>query len=97
MSGALASATTRFLEHLRVERRYSPSTLENYARALTRLHAYAERLGLQRWRELRSVQLQALLAEQKRTNRLLSAIVYGGLGFVLGLVVMQIMVRVRIF
>jgi integrase/recombinase XerC len=68
MSGALASATTRFLEHLRVERRYSPSTLENYARALTRLHAYAERLGLQRWRELRSVQLQALLAEQHRSG-----------------------------
>ncbi|OIN93886.1 MAG: ubiquinone biosynthesis regulatory protein kinase UbiB, partial [Comamonadaceae bacterium CG1_02_60_18] len=32
-----------------------------------------------------SKELQALLIEQKRTNRLLSAIVYGGVGFVLGL------------
>ncbi len=42
-------------------------------------------------------ELQALLSEQKKTNRLLSAIVYGAVGFVLGLVVMQIMVRVRLF
>jgi len=41
--------------------------------------------------------LEALLLEQKKTNRLLSAIVYGGVGFVLGLVVMQVMVRVRLF
>jgi len=33
--------------------------------------------------------LEALLAEQRRTNRLLQGIVYGGLGFLLGLVVMQ--------
>ncbi len=39
----------------------------------------------------------ALLAEQKRTNRLLQAIVYGAVGFVLGLVVMQVIVRVRVF
>ncbi|HSO44315.1 MAG TPA: ubiquinone biosynthesis regulatory protein kinase UbiB, partial [Rhodoferax sp.] len=44
-----------------------------------------------------SLELQALLAEQKRTNRLLQAIVYGGIGFVLGLIVMQILVRVRLF
>jgi ubiquinone biosynthesis protein len=41
--------------------------------------------------------MEALLLEQKKTNRLLSAIVYGGVGFVLGLVVMQVMVRVRLF
>jgi ubiquinone biosynthesis protein len=40
---------------------------------------------------------QALLAEQKKTNRLLSAILYGGVGFVLGLVAMQLLVRVRLF
>ncbi len=39
----------------------------------------------------------ALLAEQKKTNRLLSAILYGGIGFVLGLLAMQILVRVRLF
>jgi ubiquinone biosynthesis protein len=38
-----------------------------------------------------------LLAEQKRTNRLLQALMYGGVGFVLGLVVMQVIVRVRVF
>jgi ubiquinone biosynthesis protein len=41
--------------------------------------------------------LRALLAEQKKTNRLLSAIVYSGVGFVLGLVVIQIVIRVRLF
>jgi len=41
--------------------------------------------------------LDALLVEQKRTNRLLQALLYGALGFVLGLLVMQMIVRVRIF
>jgi ubiquinone biosynthesis protein len=41
--------------------------------------------------------MEALLTEQKRTNRLLQAILYGGIGFVLGLVVMQLVVRVRVF
>lgn len=38
-----------------------------------------------------------LLAEQKRTNRLLQALMYGGIGFMLGLLVMQLIVRVRVF
>ncbi|RYF71906.1 MAG: ubiquinone biosynthesis regulatory protein kinase UbiB, partial [Comamonadaceae bacterium] len=41
-------------------------------------------------------ELQELLAAQKRTNRLLQAIIYGGMGFVLGLVVMQLVVRVQL-
>jgi ubiquinone biosynthesis protein len=41
--------------------------------------------------------LDELLAEQKRTNRLLQALVYGGVGFVLGLLAMQFVVRVRLF
>jgi len=41
--------------------------------------------------------LDALLAEQKRTNSLLQALVYGGVGFVLGLLVMQFIVHVRVF
>lgn len=38
-----------------------------------------------------------LLAEQKRTNALLQALMYGGVGFVLGLLVMQLIVRVQVF
>jgi ubiquinone biosynthesis protein len=38
-----------------------------------------------------------LLAEQRRTNRLLQGIIYGGIGFTLGLLVMQFMVRVRLW
>jgi ubiquinone biosynthesis protein len=38
-----------------------------------------------------------LLAEQKRTNKLLQSLVYGGMGFVLGLLAMQLIVRVRVF
>ncbi len=44
-----------------------------------------------------SAELRALLLEQKRTNRLLQTLIYGGIGFVLGLVVMQALVRVRLF
>ncbi|MDZ4357491.1 MAG: ubiquinone biosynthesis regulatory protein kinase UbiB, partial [Variovorax sp.] len=42
-------------------------------------------------------ELQELLAAQKRTNRLLQAILYGGVGFVLGLLAMQLLLRVRLF
>ncbi len=42
-------------------------------------------------------ELQELLAEQRRTNRLLQAIVFGGLGFALGLLAMQVIVRVALF
>lgn len=44
-----------------------------------------------------SPELRALLVEQKRTNRLLQTLIYGGIGFVLGLIVMQVLVRVRLF
>jgi ubiquinone biosynthesis protein len=39
--------------------------------------------------------MEELVREQKRTNRLLQSLLYGGLGFVLGLIVMQVLVRVR--
>ena len=42
-------------------------------------------------------QLEELLAEQKRTNKLLQALIYAAIGFALGLLVMQIVVRVRLF
>jgi ubiquinone biosynthesis protein len=41
--------------------------------------------------------IEELLHEQKRTNRLLQAMLYGGIGFTLGLVVMQWVIRVRVF
>ncbi len=42
-------------------------------------------------------ELLELLAEQKRTNKLLQGIIYGGAGFLLGLIAMQVLLRVRIF
>jgi ubiquinone biosynthesis protein len=42
-------------------------------------------------------ELEQLMAEQKRTNKLLQSIIYGGLGFVLGLLAMQLIVRVKVF
>ncbi len=47
-------------------------------------------------RDERQRELQELLHEQRRTNRLLQGVIYGGIGFVLGLVVMQIFLRVRL-
>jgi ubiquinone biosynthesis protein len=38
-----------------------------------------------------------LLAEQKRTNRLLQALVYLALGFLLGLMLTQFLFRARVF
>ncbi len=44
-----------------------------------------------------ALELQELLREQKRTNKLLQGIIYGGLGFALGLLAMQLLLRVRLF
>ena len=41
--------------------------------------------------------MKDLLSEQKRTNRLLQGLIYGGVGFALGLLAMQLLVRVRLF
>jgi len=41
--------------------------------------------------------LQALLEAQQRTNKLLQGLIYGALGFTLGLLVMQLVVRVKLF
>jgi ubiquinone biosynthesis protein len=41
--------------------------------------------------------LEELLVEQKRTNKLLQALIYGLIGFALGLLAMQLVVRVRLF
>ncbi len=41
--------------------------------------------------------LKDLLAEQKRTNKLIQGIVFGGIGFALGLLAMQLWLRMRLF
>jgi ubiquinone biosynthesis protein len=40
--------------------------------------------------------LEQLLVEQRRTNRLLQGLIYGGIGFALGLLAMQVILRVRL-
>ncbi len=42
-------------------------------------------------------EIDQLMAEQRRTNRLLQGIIYAGLGFLLGLLAMQVLVRVQIW
>ena len=45
----------------------------------------------------REVALEKLIAEQRQTNRLLQSLLYGGLGFVIGLLFIQLYMRIRIF
>ncbi|MDQ7957369.1 MAG: ubiquinone biosynthesis regulatory protein kinase UbiB [Rhodocyclaceae bacterium] len=56
------------------------------------LHDYLEHRPADHRRELLE-----LLAAQKRTNRLLQGIVYAGIGFVLGLILIQVLLRVALF
>ncbi|WP_024537764.1 ubiquinone biosynthesis regulatory protein kinase UbiB [Comamonas badia] len=55
------------------------------------LHSY-----LGRPQQTQSEPIRQLLAEQKRTNRLLQGLLYSGLGFVLGLIVVQLVIRIRV-
>jgi len=66
MSATLAGAVDGFLAHLRVERRYSPSTIDHYGRALGALVEFAESRQVARWRDLRPDQVQGLLAGEHR-------------------------------
>ena len=66
MSATLAGAVDGFLAHLRVERRYSPSTIDHYGRALGALVEFAEARNVARWRDLRPDQVQGLLAGEHR-------------------------------
>ncbi|MBP7566975.1 MAG: ubiquinone biosynthesis regulatory protein kinase UbiB [Burkholderiaceae bacterium] len=56
------------------------------------MHAYLSERPAEYRRDL-----DVLIAEQRRTNRLLAALGYVGMGFVLGLVVMLVFTRVRFF
>jgi ubiquinone biosynthesis protein len=41
--------------------------------------------------------MAALLQEQRRTNKLLQGIIYAAIGFLFGLVLMQIVWQMRVF
>jgi ubiquinone biosynthesis protein len=64
-----------------------------YAKILPELphmiHRYLHNRGVEARHDV-----DALIGELKRTNRLLQSIIYGGLGFTLGLIAMQLIVRV---
>jgi ubiquinone biosynthesis protein len=62
-----------------------------YAQMLPELPRLVHR-ALQRRGESDAAALEALLAEQRRTNRMLRGVIYGGLGFLLGMVAMQLLV-----
>ena len=67
-----------------------------YAKLLPELPRLVHQF-LQQDRQGNQQAIHALLAEQKRTNRLLQTILYGGIGFVLGLVVVRILLVTRFF
>jgi ubiquinone biosynthesis protein len=62
----------------------------SYAKLLPALPRLLHQLLKARTADQRS-ELSELLEEQKRTNKLLRGLVYGGLGFFLGLLAMQLL------
>jgi len=62
----LTPAVDRFIDYLRVERRYAAGTIVNYERALRELLGYAQRCSIREWRELKPDQLRAWLAQRHR-------------------------------
>src|SRR6185437_429277 len=62
----LAADAARFLDHLKIERHYSPGTLRNYTHALEALTRFADGLSLAAWNELRGEQVQTLIANEHR-------------------------------
>jgi integrase/recombinase XerC len=66
MSDALSSKVDAFLAYLRVEKSYSPATIDHYGRALAPLVDLAEARGISRWRDVRPDQVQGLLATEHR-------------------------------
>lgn len=66
MSGPSREWLERFLRHLREERRYSPNTLEAYARDLAALHAQLEAEGVDGWDAVDGHLLRGFVARQHR-------------------------------
>ncbi len=66
MNAPLVSATQRYLDYLRVARRYSPATLHHYGRDLAALVRYAGGLGIAAWRDLHGEQVRSFVSAQHR-------------------------------
>jgi ubiquinone biosynthesis protein len=79
----------RFLDQLRIE---APQ-LATLLPALPRLVAHY----LQHKPQDLRAEMAALLQEQRRTNKLLQGIIYAAIGFLFGLVLMQIVWQMRVF
>ncbi|MGE0332303.1 MAG: ubiquinone biosynthesis regulatory protein kinase UbiB [Ramlibacter sp.] len=79
----------RLIEELKAQAPRYAKVLPDLPRLL---HDYLRQRPSDHRRDLRD-----LLTEQRRTNRLLQAIIYGGIGFALGLIAMQIVMRVRVW
>jgi integrase/recombinase XerC len=62
----LMSQVEAFLEHLRVERRLSANTGENYRRDLASLAQWMDAEGIARWRDLHGEQLRSYVAAEHR-------------------------------
>ncbi len=71
--------------------------LPRYAKLLPELPALLHAYLRQQNAGGASPQVQELLTEQRRTNRLLQSLVAAVIGFALGMVVMQLVVHVRLF
>jgi ubiquinone biosynthesis protein len=67
-----------------------------YAKILPELPHLVHRY-LRRERGIMQRDADELISELKRTNRLLQGLIYGAVGFALGLVAMQLLVRVQVF
>ncbi len=80
----------RFWQELKEQAPYYAKMLPDLPRLL---HGYLQQRPID---DLRA-ELQDLVRQQRRTNGLLQKIVYGAIGFVLGLIVMQLIVRVQLF
>ncbi len=68
----------------------------HYAKLIPELPRLLHDYLRQRPTDLRR-EIATLVQEQRRTNRLLQSIIFGGLGFVLGLLVMQVWLRIRLW
>ncbi len=66
---SLEVAVNRYLDHLRIARRYAPGTITNYARELTLLARHARDHGVHDWSGLPPVVLQGLMASEHRRGR----------------------------
>lgn len=66
MSEALAGGVSRFLQSLRVERRFSPHTASAYSRDLSALLAYCAEQGIDAWARLDAQHVRGFAAQSHR-------------------------------